>query len=121
MTGKLIRYLDGKLGCWSRVSLESGDPIWISIAQTGVIVKKSRLGLMGATLYNETNVSTAAKMAQALDAQVSKYATPAEMTNPVLRAFTQAALECQSAAQLAVRISKAMEGRAEAGSLTTEI
>lgn len=107
--GKLIRYLDGKIGCWSRVNLENGDPIWISVAQTGVIVKKSRMGLMGATLYNETNVYNAAKTAQALDAQISKYVIPSEMTNPVLRVFTQVALECKSAAQLSVRLNKALK------------
>jgi len=107
--GKLIRYSDGKAGCWSRVNLENGDPIWISVAQTGIIVKKSRMGLMGAKLYNETNVYNAAKTAQALDAQISEYVTPSEMRNPVLRVFTQVALECKSAAQLSVRLNKALE------------
>lgn len=79
------------------------------MAQTGVIVKKSRMGLMGAKLYSETNVYNAAKTAQALDFQISEYATPSEMTNPVLRAFTQVALECKSAAQLSVRLNKALE------------
>lgn len=108
--GKLIRYLDGKAGCWSRVDLENGDPIWISVAQTGVIVKKSRVGLMGAKLYSEANVYNAAKTAQSLDAQIGEYVTPSEMTNSVLRAFTQVALECKSAAQLSVRLNKALEG-----------
>lgn len=107
--GKLIRYLDGKTGCWSRVNLANGDPIWISVAQTGVMVKKSRMGLMGAKLYSVTNVYNAAKTAQALDAQIGEYATPSEMTNPVLRAFTQVALECKSAAELSVCLNKALE------------
>lgn len=110
--GKLIRYVDSKAGCWSRVNLANGDPIWISVAQTGVVVKKSRMGLMGANLYNETNVYNAAKTAQALDAQIRKYLTPSEMTNPVLRAFTQAALECKSAAQLSVRLNRVLENEA---------
>lgn len=64
---------------------------------------------MGAKLYNETNVYNAAKTAQTLDAQISEYVTPSEMTNPVLRAFTQVALECKSAAQLSVRLNKALD------------
>ncbi len=108
--GKLVRYMDeGEAGCWSRVDLENGDPVWISVAQTGVVVKKSRLGLMGATLYKESNLYVVAETAQALDAQSGEYLTPKGMVNLVLRAFTQAALECTSAAQLAARLNKARE------------
>ena len=118
--GKLIRYLDGKTGCWSRVNLENGDPIWISVAQTGVIVKKSRMGLMGAKLYNETNVYNAAKTAQALDAQISEYVTPSEITNPVLRALTQVALEFKSAAQLSVCLNKALQDEGTSDLISVE-
>jgi hypothetical protein len=97
--GKLVRYMDDKTHCWSRVDLENGDPVWISVAQTGVVVKKSRLGLMGAVLYKESNLYVVAKTAQALDAQVGRYLTPKGLVNLVLRAFTQVALECISAAQ----------------------
>lgn len=118
--GKLIRYLDGKIGCWSRVKLENGNHIWISVAQTGVIVKKSRLGLMGAKLYIETNVYRAAKTAKALDEQINEYVTPSKMTNPVLRAFTQVALECKSAAQLSVRLNRALEDEGTGGLIPDE-
>ncbi len=118
--GKLIRYLDGKTGCWSRVNLVNGYPIWISVPQTGVMVKKSRMGLMGAKLYNETNVYNAAKTAQALDKEIGQYTTPTEMTNPVLRAFTQVALECKSAAELSVRLNRALESESANESMTDE-
>jgi hypothetical protein len=118
--GKLIKYCDGKAGCWSRVNIENGDPIWISVGQAGVMVKKSRIGLIGAKLYNETNVYNAAKTAQALDAQIRKYLTPSEMTNPVLRAFTQAALECKSAAQLSVRLNRVLENEAASDLISDE-
>lgn len=118
--GKVIRYVDSKAGCWSRVNVANGDPIWISVAQTGVLVKKSRMGLMGAKLYNETNAYNAAKTAQALDAQIRKYLTPSEMTNPVLRAFTQAALECESAAQLSVRLNRVLENEATSDLISDE-
>ncbi len=118
--GKLIRYVDGKSACWSRVNLENGDPIWISVAQAGVIVKKSRIGLLGATLYNETNVYNAAKTAKILDEQIDQYTTPMEMTNLVLRAFTQVALECKSAAELPVRLNRALESENAKESMSEE-
>ena len=47
--------------------------------------------------------------AQALDAQIRKYLTPEDMTNPALRAFTQAALEARSSAELASRLNEAVK------------
>jgi hypothetical protein len=105
--GILIRYLNCKEGYWSRVDLENGDPIWISVAHTGVVVKKSKIGFLGTTLYNERSNFSAAKTAHALNAGISKYVTPIDMTNPVLRAFTQVALESKSADQLAARVNQA--------------
>jgi hypothetical protein len=32
--------------------MDNGDPCWISIANTGVLVKKSKLGLLGEKLYS---------------------------------------------------------------------
>jgi hypothetical protein len=107
--GILIRYLNCKDGYWSRVDLENGDPVWISVAHSGVIVKKSKMGLLGGTLYQERSNFSAAKTARALDAHISKYVTPMDMTNPVLRAFTQVALECKSADEFAARLNKAVK------------
>ena len=115
--GKIMGYLDSKISCWSRVELSNGDPIFISVAQAGVLVKKSKLGIMGAKLYNETNVYKAAMTAKSLHAQITLsddpsatqgYALPSDMTNPVLRAFTQAALNSKSAAELSVRLNEAL-------------
>jgi hypothetical protein len=108
--GRLVRYVDGGGACWSRVDLDNGDPIWISVAQSGVVVKRSRLGLMGAKLYEESNIYRAAETAQALDAETLLYTTPVGMTNPVLRVFTQASLDSDSAAQLSIRLNRAVDG-----------
>ncbi len=106
--GKLVRYMDeGKADGWSCVDLENGDPIWIYVAQTGVVVKKSRRGLMGPTLYEESNLRAIAATVYALDGQIVEYLTPKAMVNPMLRAFTQAALECTSAVQFLGRLYKA--------------
>lgn len=107
--GVLKRYLNCKDGYWSRVDLDNGDPIWISVASAGVVVKKSKIGFLGTTLYNERSNFSAAKTAHALNAEISKYLTPMDMTNPVLRAFTQVALESKSADELAARLSEAVK------------
>ena len=115
--GKLMGFSDSKVTCWSRLELSNGDPIYISVAQSGVLVKKSRLGIMGAKLYNETNVYNAAMTAKSLHAQITLsddpsviqgYTLPSDMTNPVLRSFTQAALNSNSAAELSVRLNEAL-------------
>ena len=104
---RLVRYADSARRCWSRVNLDSGEPIFIGISRRGVIVKRSRLGIMGAVVYEESNRRKAAGTAMAVDAEVREYITPSRMRNRVLRAFTQAALESSSATELSIRLSKA--------------
>lgn len=103
--GSVVRYLDNGVACWSQVRLDSGERVWISVAQAGVLVKKSRLGLFGATLYNETNVYNAAETAKILHSDIVEYSIPPDMTNSVLVAFTQAALDCESAAKLSLYLN----------------
>jgi hypothetical protein len=111
-TTRLVHYGDTDRHCWSRVDLASGEPIYISIAASGIVVKRSQLGFFGARLYKET-MYRAAITAKALDAQYKHYSTPEGMTNPALRAFTQAALNSNTAAEFlslvhaAVRLSEA--------------
>ena len=105
---KLILYRDTRNQCWSRVDLASGEPIYISVARSGIVVKRSSFGLLGAKIY-QSNIHSAAMTAQALDAQTRSYLTPEDMTNPALRAFTQAALEARSSAELASRLNEALK------------
>jgi hypothetical protein len=44
----LHSYKDSRIGCYANVRMDNGDPCFISVAQTGVLVKKSRVGLFGA-------------------------------------------------------------------------
>ena len=76
--------------------MDNGAPCWIGIAQTGVLVKKSKIGLFGTKLYEEKDLLWAAKAAMALHEVFSDDLTPAEMRNPVLTAFTNAVLHCSS-------------------------
>lgn len=108
--GNIVRFADSGKQCWSRVDLESGEPIFISVAQSGVLVKRSNLGFMGAKLYSESNVYKVAATAQALDLQISISIVPQNLTNPILRAFTQAALEATSAADLSIRLNRTNTG-----------
>jgi hypothetical protein len=86
-------------GRWANIVMDNGDPCWIGIAQTGVLVRKSRVGLFGAKLYEEKNVYKAAKTAQALDALYPSKLTPSSMSNPVLAAFVNSVLHCRDLAE----------------------
>lgn len=110
--------MDGPLGVWARVELENGDPIWISVAQTGVLVKRSKMGLMGAKLFEVSNVYEAARTGMLLDAAISNYETPPEMTNLVLKAFTQTAMNCSTSAEVAIKLNEALREAKAKGSLS---
>jgi hypothetical protein len=105
--GNMVRFADSDRQRWSRVNLENGDPIWISVAQSGVVVKRSNLGFMGPKLYSESDVYKVAMTAQALDAEIATYTVPTSMTNPILRVFTQVALAANSAAELSIHLNRA--------------
>lgn len=98
---ELIRFLDDDYkGRWANIVMDNGDPCWVSIAQTGILVKKSKIGLFGAKLYEQKNVYKAAKTAQALSAQYPDDLTPVEMWNPVLKSIVNAVLHCDNLAEV---------------------
>ena len=41
-----------KVGHWSKIKMDSGEPCWISISQQGVLIKKSTLGLFGKVIID---------------------------------------------------------------------
>lgn len=97
--GALGSYKDSRTGCYANVRMDNGDPCWISVAQTGVVVKKSRVGLFGAKLYEQKRAYDAAMTAKALAYLYPDRLTPADMTNPVLSSFTNAVLNCSTLAE----------------------
>jgi len=109
MMGKILRFKDTRFACWSRVNLDNGDPIYISIARQGILVKGSKLGFAGAILFKERNIYKAAAAAQKLDSEIDEYATPPNMSNAALKAFTQAAIDSKSAAELCIKLNTALE------------
>ena len=105
--GKLLRFKDGKSECWSRVKLESGELVWISVTQAGVIVKKSHTFLRGEKLYEKSGADEAALTAGLLHAQIETYRAPVGLSDPVLKVFTQMALDSASTLDLKMQLTRA--------------
>jgi TPR repeat protein len=116
---KLLYYSE-RMGCGATLRLDSGEPCLISIAQSGVRVKKSRYGWLGAILYNETNIYLAAKTGLALDLLFPEKLVPITFQNPVLNAFTNAVWHCSTAAEVSVRLNKAVLDVEQIVSVPTE-
>lgn len=102
-----ILHFSETVGCGLTVRLDSGEPCLLSVAQSGVLVKKSRFGLLGAILYNEKNTYLAAKTAMAL-AAIYPQRLPLEIVNPVLSAFGNAIWQCSTAAEVARTLNEAV-------------
>ncbi|MHA1170295.1 MAG: hypothetical protein ACTSRU_20910 [Candidatus Hodarchaeales archaeon] len=108
---ELIRFMDDdRKGRWANIRMDNGDPCWVSIAQTGILVKKSKIGLFGAKLYEEKNVYMAARTAEALMEMYSDDLTPAEIWNPVLKSIVNAILHCTNLAKVTRVLNEAYKG-----------
>jgi len=107
---RLHSFQDDKRGCYANVRMSNGDPCWIGVAQTGVIVKKSRIGLFGAKLYDESRIFEAANDAEWLANRYPNQLVPDDMTSPVLAAFTNAVLQCETL----VEVVSTLNGRTRA-------
>jgi hypothetical protein len=92
---KLRSYEDSRTGCYANIRMDNGDPC---VAQSGVLVKKSRTALLGAKLYEQA-VYDAAMTAKALAYLLNQMLAPDDMTNPVLKSFTNAVLHCSTLAE----------------------
>lgn len=104
---RLLRFSE-KVGCGMTIRLDSGEPCLISVAQTGVLVKRPRFVFLGATLYNERNVYRAAETGMALARRFPTNKLPVQIGNPVLRAFANAAWHCPTAAAIARVLNEAL-------------
>ena len=98
---KLVRFLDDDhKGRWANIRMDNGDPCWVGIAQTGILVKKSKIGMFGAKLYEEKDIYKAATTAQALSEKYQDDLTPDEMWNPVLKSIANIILHCSNLAEV---------------------
>jgi hypothetical protein len=85
----LVRFVDsGSLGCWSRVNMDSGENCYISIARTGLLIKESKLGILGKIVFRVDDVDALARLAMSLSEIQYEDLTPPDMTNPVLKVIT---------------------------------
>ncbi len=106
---QLRSFKDGPTGCFANIRMDNGDPCYVSVAQTGVIIKKSRIGMFGAKLYDERNVYNAAMTAKALDYLYNDRLTPPDINSPVLNSFTNAILHCSTLAEATRVINEAVD------------
>jgi hypothetical protein len=96
-------------GCGATVMLETGEPCLLSIAQSGIFVKKSRHGIFGAMLYDEKNSYVNAQRIGALAYLFPNRLFPEVVTSPHLRAFFNAMLHCRSAVEVSVTLNEAIQ------------
>jgi len=103
-------YQDNKLGCYANIRMDNGDPVWISVAQTGVVIKKSKLGLFGPKLFVSRDAYHAAKAAEVLDGQFDDTNIPEgySFSNPVLKAIVKACLSCSRIEEFTLLVNEAV-------------
>ena len=99
-------------GCGATIELDNKEVVFVSIAQTGVLVRlwNMRGGLIkslmsnwfGPNLYNEKNVYKNAKTSQALSIMFPEQTPSLSFKNPVLTAFANAIWHCSSAAEVSI-------------------
>src|SRR6266705_4927555 len=96
-------------GCGATVRfIETGEPCMMSIAQSGLWVKKSRYGLFGSVLYHEKNAYINAQRTGALAYLFPDKRFPDDISSPVLRAFLNAILHCHNAADVSITLNEAI-------------
>jgi hypothetical protein len=114
---KLLRSSE-TAGCGATIELDNSEVVFVSIAQTGVLVRLINLkggpirnlmsNWLGPTLYNERNVFKNAEAAQALSIQFPEGAPSLPFKNPVLTAFANAIWHCSSAAEVSIVLNEAL-------------
>lgn len=110
---ELHSFKDGKTGCFSNIRMDDGDPCYISVAQTGVLVKKSKIGMFGAKLFDNSDVYSCANIAKALAYLYPENELPDGFSNPVLKAFTNAVMHCSSLAEVTRVLNEAIKDAEE--------
>jgi hypothetical protein len=104
-------------GCGATIELDNGEVVYVSIAQTGVLVRlwnmkggliKSIISnFLGPKLYNESVVYKNAEAARALSLAFPDEIPSLNFRNPVLAAFANAIWHCSSAAEVSIILNEA--------------
>jgi len=107
---KILLFADStSRGCGATVMLASGEPCLLSIAGSGILVRKSRYGFFGATLYDEKVVHINAQRTAALAYLFPDKLFPNGIKNLNLRVFFNAILHCQSATEVSWTLNEAVQ------------
>jgi hypothetical protein len=103
----LFSFQDGDRGLASVIRMDNGDPVHITVSSTGVVVRRSRLGLLGPKLYESTSYTEAESTARGLHELYDRQLTPPGLNDPILKAFTKAVLHCSTVDDVADILSSA--------------
>ena len=119
---KLLRSSE-TAGCGATIELDNGDVVIVSIAQTGVLVRKWEMNnglfrylfglFFGPKLYKEGSVYKNAQTALALGLSYPKRAPVLSFKNPVLAEFSNAVWNCSSAAEVCIVLNEAAANTAQ--------
>jgi hypothetical protein len=106
-----------RLGRGATIELDNGEVVYVSVAQSGVLVRKwdrkrgpikSLLSnFFGPKLYNEGSVYKSARTARALSLMYPEPVPLLRFKNPVLAVFANAIWRCASAAEICVVLNEA--------------
>jgi hypothetical protein len=104
-------------GCGATIELDNKEVVFVSIAQTGVLVraidvqhgvlKSMWSNFFGPKLYSESDVYKNARVAEALSEQFPKQAEPLRFNNPILSVFSNAIWHCSSSANVCIVLNTA--------------
>jgi hypothetical protein len=93
---ELVRFNDtGSTGIWSNLVLTNRAPVWIGFAKSGILVKASRMGILGKKIY-EKPTSESVRTAIGLSKRFEQRLTPDDMRHPLLVEFSNAVLHCDT-------------------------
>lgn len=123
LKGVLEKFVDGKgtfgiRACWSIVRLPDGNPLWISIAKTGVLVMQTDSPPTGRTVVQVSGEHAAGQIALELSRDYKDEHVPNGMENLHLSIFSIAALESSDVEGFVLRIKKAANLAGVASSVT---
>lgn len=96
---------DAGISCFATLTLESGEPVFISVAQSGVVVKKSKTGLFGKVIFKGDAAQTA-HLCMDLDSKYGDTDVPGSARNPVLKMFIKSALNARDVNELSSILSQ---------------
>jgi len=105
---KLTDFSDGTMGCWCVIRMDNNTPVWVGVAQSGIMVKKSRIGLFGPKLFNKP-IYESSMTAKALHFLYPHDKTQDEIKNPALKSFANAILHCSTVAEVTCVLNEAID------------